>query len=379
MLWSKLLGHDKIKKILQRAIVEQRVAHAYFLYGDDGVGKDAIAIEFAKTVNCEYPEIESELISYCGKCRSCKQFETLSHPNFDIVLSLPAGKSSAKDEDGLTDSQIEMIRGELDKKAGNYYYKMELPGANSIKVDQIRGLKKKLSLSGSQSGRRVVLITRADEMTNESANSFLKTLEEPQENVTIFLTTSHKDAILETILSRCQQISVPPLPDELITDYLIGKFNVEPEQALIASKMGRGSVTKSTDYLGKELLSDRDLVIGMIRSAMRKSNFRTVLLQQVETVAAWKDKNRTAEMFKLLAVWLSDASRIYLSGEGVPIVNIDNRDVLIRFAASYGEADYLAADREIEDAIKYLEGNVNINLVLINLFLKLRQIFLDRS
>ena len=51
MAWSNVIGQDRVKQILINAILNEKVAHAYLFYGPEGVGKDAMAIEFAKALN----------------------------------------------------------------------------------------------------------------------------------------------------------------------------------------------------------------------------------------------------------------------------------------------------------------------------------------
>lgn len=51
MAWNTIIGQQRVKKILQRAITEQKIPHGYCFWGMEGVGKDALALEFAKTVN----------------------------------------------------------------------------------------------------------------------------------------------------------------------------------------------------------------------------------------------------------------------------------------------------------------------------------------
>ena len=88
MSWNSIIGQGRAKEILQRSIEQKRVAHAYLLWGPRGVGKDALALEFAKTLLCHTQGTEA-----CGVCASCTKMRNLQHPNLKIVFALPAGKS----------------------------------------------------------------------------------------------------------------------------------------------------------------------------------------------------------------------------------------------------------------------------------------------
>ena len=218
MAWNAIIGQEKVKNLLQKAIIDNRIANSYCFWGLDGIGKDALAIEFAKSANCINPIIYGNTIQACDSCSSCKEITNLQSQSLEIIFSLPAGKTPDGHSDDpiakLSDEQIDLIQEQIALKAENPYHKISIPNANQIKISSIRGLKKKLTLTSGSRGRRFVIISNADEMNSESANSFLKTLEEPHDNITIILTTSRPDTILPTILSRCQQVRCQPLPFE---------------------------------------------------------------------------------------------------------------------------------------------------------------------
>lgn len=199
MSWSSIIGQYRVKNILQRAIAEGRIAHAYCFWGPEGIGKDALALEFAKTLNCEQPLIRDGMAEACDTCKSCVQAAVIQHPNIQLVFSLPAAKS----DDGksvspilkLSDDQIRLIQEQLKLKAEDPYHNITIPNATQIRIAAVRDVKKNISMSATQRGRRFVIISEADAMNQEAANAFLKTLEEPNANVTIILTTSRRDQI----------------------------------------------------------------------------------------------------------------------------------------------------------------------------------------
>ncbi len=63
MSWSSIIGQERVKSLLKRTLQSGQIAHAYLFYGPEGIGKDALAIEFAKTLNCTTKGIEA-----CGIC-----------------------------------------------------------------------------------------------------------------------------------------------------------------------------------------------------------------------------------------------------------------------------------------------------------------------
>ena len=105
-------------------------------------------------------------------------------------------------------------------KSKNPYQTIELEKANTILLNSIRHLKKKLYLTNSSSNWNIVIITESEKLcipSSQSANALLKILEEPPEKTLFILTTSNYNQILETIKSRCQPIYFPKIrKDEII-------------------------------------------------------------------------------------------------------------------------------------------------------------------
>lgn len=147
--------------LLKNAFEQDRLSHAYLLSGISGVGKTNFAKQFATFLLCEKNNL-------CGVCRACKQLQSDSHPDF--ILIKPEEKS------------------------------------HSIKIDQIRDMSDKVSRTAHAGGYQVVVISPADAMPMQAANALLKTLEEPNGKVIIFLIDDQKSILPATIISRCQKI-----------------------------------------------------------------------------------------------------------------------------------------------------------------------------
>lgn len=152
--------HPATIQIFQNILKNDRLAHAYIFYGkvED---KEKVALAFAKAINCTQDRFD-----FCSKCSTCKTIEHGNHP--DILLIQPQG--------------------------------------SSIKIDQLRELRKKFYYQTPTGLTRVVIITNAEKMRLEAANSLLKLLEEPPSPMVVILLTDAIQSILPTIQSRCQKI-----------------------------------------------------------------------------------------------------------------------------------------------------------------------------
>lgn len=231
MSLSEILGHNDQINQLKRAYESKRLGHALIFSGPDGVGKKKTAVEFAKALNCEKfggasddggglfgeddtsdgPNWES-----CGQCTSCTNFEARTALNL-VELS--------EDED-----------------------------AKVIKIESIRNLLKEIRYT-VESGLRFIIIDDAERFHAESANAFLKTLEEPPKNTHIVIITSSVGDLLPTVISRCQRINFKPLKTETVEELLLsGKCFDESDRDEIledrlliktASNFAQGSLSRA--------------------------------------------------------------------------------------------------------------------------------------
>ena len=190
MGFEKIIGQERVKSLLRQILSSGKMPGAFLFEGPEGVGKDALAIEFAKTLNCEKSNVEP-----CEQCASCKQANTLHHPNIRLVFPLPRGENETKEDgplDKLDEKTMKKIREEISLKAQDGYHKISIPKAQVIKISSIREVIREDSLSLYQHGYRVIIVMQADEVGAESANALLKVLEEPNADTVFILTTNKR-------------------------------------------------------------------------------------------------------------------------------------------------------------------------------------------
>ncbi len=203
MSWARVEGHEPIVQAFERAVARGRLGHAYLFAGPEGVGKKLFAVELARTLLCENPPPGK--FDACGRCPGCVQIDSGTHPDFQLV-GLPEDKH---------EFPIELMQ------------------------DVIAGL----AYKPARGKNRVAIIDDADALNPESANAFLKTLEEPPPASLLILIGTSPDRQLPTILSRCQLIRFAPLPEELVAEQLLKEGTVENrEEALRLARLGGGSL-----------------------------------------------------------------------------------------------------------------------------------------
>ncbi len=366
MSWKSIIGQGRVKSLLQRILESRQIGHAYLFTGPEGVGKDALAIEFAKTLNCSSGTIES-----CGHCPSCKKMEALQHPDLRLVFPLPAGKGEKTGDDPLevlAESQVAEVREQIKLKASDPYYHIEIPKAHTIKINSIRDVKRESSMSRVQEGWKIFLILDAEAMNAEAGNSLLKILEEPLPQTMLLLTSSSKDRLLPTIVSRCQLIQCDRLSEDEIETALRSRDGAEPSLAHLAAQLAGGSYRAGRLLISQDIRDDRSEIVKFMRLVLGKQ--KAPLLEFAEDLLS-SDRSAVERWLKLLGSWIRDA---FLLSKNVPVALLEeDRKNLESFVEKYGRADFPAALRTVERAIDHLDKNVYLYLLMINLALQLRK------
>ena len=214
MPWHSIRGHERVADDLRVSLAQGRFPHALLFVGPEGVGKRTFAKGLAQALLCERnPEVD---LNPCGACPACLQVAADTHP--DVLLV-------GKPED-----------------------KHELP----IKV--IRDLCLDLGLKPMRGGRRVAIVDDADDLNDEAANAFLKTLEEPPPGSVLILVGTSGETQLDTIVSRCRVVRFDPLPSDVLAGVLVEQGLVtDPAEAARLAGLSEGSVSRARGLADPEL------------------------------------------------------------------------------------------------------------------------------
>ncbi len=244
--FSDMTGQDHITRTLSNALSTQRLAHAYLFSGPRGTGKTTAAKILARAMNCvDYPSPEP-----CGKCPSC--------------LNIGAGVS------------IDVI---------------EMDAASNRGIDEIRELRERSRFASGESRFKVYIIDEAHMLTPEACNAFLKTLEEPPQNVVFILATTDPSRLPSTIVSRCQRFDFHLLTVNQIRERLelILKeegWQADSEALILISRLADGSLRDALGTLeqcsayGEEHITAEHVRI--VTGATRAATIEALLKAAVE-------------------------------------------------------------------------------------------------
>jgi DNA polymerase III subunit delta' len=386
MSWNNIIGQNRVKSILKGIISNKRLPNAFLFFGNEGIGKDAVAIQIAKILNCSAVNITGDNklikddIDSCDECENCLKFNKLRHPNLKMVFALPRGKNEKDHDDApldkLTGSEIEEIKDEIHKKSLNYYHRINVTGAREIRIISLREVKKLSSLSTTEGYYKVFLITNADELNTEAANSFLKLLEEPPEKTLFILTTSRKENILPTIVSRCQDLYFDDLSMEEIEHGLKTFFKFDEKKSRMLAQLSGGSFSRALKLTDDSFNEMRNNVVSFLRLIL--SNKFKEIYDEIDNILNEKDKIKTQIFLSMLLLWMRD---LFLVREGLSekIVNMDQKDSLESFNSRLPGADIFSSVDSIEEAIKLVERNVNLQIIFYSLIISLRKSILLKT
>jgi len=359
-MWDKIIGQNDVINKLINIRNSGKIAHSYIFYGIDGVGKDAVAIEFAKFVNCNNPVNNSA----CDVCPSCKQISTLASTDFKFITALPVGKNESESNDdpiqNLKEEDYKIYLSELKEKSENNYYKINLPNANNIRISSIRQIKREIFLTNTKDKKKIFIISDADKMNQQSSNSLLKILEEPPGNSLIILTTSRVNYLLPTIFGRCQKIKFDSLSINDVKNYILKVSSFSEYEALFYAGLSEGSISKCDEILQEDYLGLRETVIDLLRAIV--AGKKLMISTEMKKIIGTKNKERVKQSLKILNIWLRDA--FYLeNGLEEKIINKDKIDSLGKFYKSFKSDSYKIITSS-EDLMKEIDGNQSLELLL---------------
>lgn len=170
------IGHDGARSAILAQLADNRLPGAIMLHGPQGIGKATLAFELAAAILTATGDEPPHRVH--------EQIAAMSHPNLTVLRRRP-------------------------KDAKGYY--------SVIRVEDVRELRDALHHTRGRAGHRIAVLDSIDDCNPSAANALLKTLEEPPPETTFFLISHRPGSLLPTIRSRCHNLALRPLGDDLLT------------------------------------------------------------------------------------------------------------------------------------------------------------------
>lgn len=214
-VFKDVIGQEHITTTLKNEIKNGRIAHAYLFSGTRGTGKTTCAKIFSKALNCK----DLQNGEPCNVCDNCIRI--------DSGLSLDV---------------------------------MEQDAATNNKVDDIRDLIDEVQYPPQEGKYKVYILDEAHMLTMGAVNAFLKTLEEPPENVVFILATTDPQKLPITILSRCQRFDFKRIKASDIEKRL---REIVDDKGILADNKSLSLIARVSDGAMRDALSILDQSISM--------------------------------------------------------------------------------------------------------------------
>lgn len=321
-MFKDIKGQSQAIRILQKEIATSSVSGVYLFTGPGGVGKSLTALTFAKTLNCKKGGIDS-----CDRCSSCRKIDHHNHPDVRIIA----------------------------------------PEKDSIKIEQIRNLKREISYKIYEGRKKVWIIEEADKFSLEAGNSLLKILEEPPPQTVLILISQTQEKLLPTILSRCEIIRFFPLSLKEIEEIIAEQAPQNSEKIHLLARLARGRAREALRLIEEEdALKDRDEVLDALKKEMDIEGV-------FELAAKWANYEREEleRVLDIILFWFRDIL-ILKQKEDRWLINYDKIKELKREEKKYSLKEIKRVMATIEKTRYYLKNNVNQKLALEALWLKLK-------
>jgi len=244
---ARILGHDRIKRILVRALARGRFPPALLLSGPGGVGKRALALAAAELLVCQRGGGEA-----CGACSACTRIAR-------ALLGLPALRKAADEHPDEPERRNFLLHPDV-----LLVEPRRTATRLDIRVEQVRELVRQIQGRPFEAGARVFVVDDAHAMTEQAQNALLKGLEEPPATSHIMLVSAAPQGLLPTIRSRCQTLRLGPLPASAVASYLREQAGLGPEEARLRASLAGGSLGAALAFESDAYRRLREELLGLL-------------------------------------------------------------------------------------------------------------------
>lgn len=306
MGFNNVLGAEHIFKIFMR---EDSLSNVYIINGERGSGKGLAAKEIAKYLNC------TGKVKPCDSCRNCKSIEAGSFP--DVYTLMPA---------------------------------------RAIGVDDIRDIIERSAVRPYTSRYKVFIIDKAHTMTGEAQNAILKTLEECESDNIFLLLADSIDALLPTIRSRAQALTIKRAGEEELIKLLVSKYGTDRDTAAFAARFSKGVVGKAVMLLEPEHIAFRHEVFNIIERLRHIRPYEVFDL--FDTLKP--DRESSGEVLDILESFFRDLLLLNHGKEKL-VINVDKLPYLMTYG-EFSDDRLINIIERIEDTRRFISCNSNIQL-----------------
>ena len=291
MPWGELSQQVVAARLLQNSIISGRIAHAYLFLGPDSSSKEIAVRLLAQALNCDVGHP-------CGSCSSCRLIAAGTHP--DVQMTKPAGRF--------------------------------------LRLDQIRDLSRQAGNTPLHGLVKVYVVWEADKLLPEAANHLLKILEEPPAATVFVLCAEHRQKLLPTIVSRCQEVEFKPLSPAAASRQLMAA-GTDQRQAHLAAQLAGGDLATAQAWTEAGAMANCEQFLQL---ATELPQGKGALFRAAQVFA-----ETPAQFLPLLQAWYRDLLA-YKVGAHDNLYHLGHEEAIGQLAVHYSVAELIRCNQAIE-------------------------------
>lgn len=406
MPFSQIIGQSAVKQQLAELLQHNRLSHALLFLGKEGSGALPLALAFAQYVVCEKanpkkavtapgPSLfgdeptadETSAVSLtshnrhlttdsCGTCPACLKAQQLVHP--DIHFSYPTVTKKAGEKPIATDFITDWREFIKLNPYGNLFDWIEMikekeNSQGKITARECDEIIKKLSLKSFESEYKILVMWMPEELDKEG-NKLLKIIEEPPANTLFILVAENEEAVLPTILSRCQLVKIPALENSDIEEALISRNKTEPAIARQVASVSEGNYREALQLV-QHAEEDWQGLLREWLNAMLKGGpvAQTKWVEEISRLGREKQK----QFLRYFNHLLEQAIHYRIQGEALNIGEKE-KDFAARLNKFASIEQQEAIIEELDRASYFIERNAHGKMLFHALTIKLYHIIQDK-
>lgn len=359
----RIIGQQRAKEQVERMLASERISHAYLLSGPSGVGKTAFALALAEAIN------GINHLSELGEYTASKKSSWFTHPDIHVFIPKPTNVKTEEMRDRLqllAKDPYEIIgfqqRPSLDEEASKNRQAF-------YPIDYFReDIRPVANLKPNEGRRVIVILTQVETMRKETANAFLKLLEEPSDRLMFILTTESYESLLPTITSRCQHIPLGVLKNKEVEQGLIDIDGLNPEDAAYLARVSNGNYAMTRFFDISKLRENRESVVNYLRMAF--SQDATGISKLVQD---WQSSNNIEGLIaltNLIEMYIRDLMVYRETGNKKFVTNVDQLPSIQKFVKALDDARLEEMIAHLDEFRPALRQNVNPKLIFLVLSLR---------
>ncbi len=302
MAFESLLGNRRLKDNLTASLQKGRISHFYLISGPAGSGKKTLARLLAAAILCGNAD------KPCLNCAACRKVMGDTHPDFITVTD---------------------------------------PEHKNIAVKIVRDIREDMFVRPNEADRKIYLF--AQDLGIEGQNALLKILEEPPSYGVFMLLTDNPEKLLPTVRSRCTELALQNLPEDVLLLQLQQRFPEADAQTVTAA------ISYSGGYLGQalRLLENGNMVTDQTRAFAQSFGKKDplLLLQTLVPMEKWKRDQLQPELER----WAELLQQALVCRSGAQVLSPMAREL----AGLRSPKELLQGLRDLQKAIEYAQGNVS--------------------